>query len=126
MQNLRASVAVVTAGARRLGRAIALALAEAGCNVVITYRSSAADADATLVSLRASGVKALAVQADECRHGHRRPGGIGRGSRPPAPSPGHHDEKHDRADGQGNEPALEEFQGARQQETAIDGGQAAP
>lgn len=64
MQNLQGSVAVVTAGARRLGRAIALALAEAGCNVVITYRSSAADADATLVSLRASGVKALAVQAD--------------------------------------------------------------
>jgi pteridine reductase len=64
MQDLRGSVAVVTAGARRLGRAIALALAEAGCNVVITFRSSAADADATLASLHASGVNALAVQAD--------------------------------------------------------------
>ena len=64
MQDLRGSVAVVTAGARRLGRAIALALAEAGCNVVITFRSSAADADATLASLRASGVSALAVHAD--------------------------------------------------------------
>jgi pteridine reductase len=64
MQNLRGSVAVVTAGARRLGRAVALALAEAGCNVAITFRSSPADADATLESLRATGVNSLAVQAD--------------------------------------------------------------
>jgi len=64
MQNLRGSAAVVTAGARRLGRAIALALAEAGCNVAITFRSSPADADATLESLRAISVNSLAVQAD--------------------------------------------------------------
>jgi pteridine reductase len=64
MQQLEGGVAVVTAGARRLGRAVGLALAGAGCNVVITYRHSATDADATLVSLRACGVKALAVQAD--------------------------------------------------------------
>jgi pteridine reductase len=62
--NLQGSVAVVTAGARRLGRAITHSLAEAGCNVVITFRSSAADAEATLASLRDSGVKALTVQAD--------------------------------------------------------------
>jgi pteridine reductase len=64
MQNIQGSVAVVTAGARRLGRAIALALAEAGCNVAITFRISASDADATLESLRAAGVNSLAVQAD--------------------------------------------------------------
>jgi pteridine reductase len=64
MENLQGSVAVVTAGGRRLGRAIALALAGSGCNVVITYRTSAADVDTTLASLRASGGKALAVQAD--------------------------------------------------------------
>jgi pteridine reductase len=73
MQNLGTRVAVVTAGARRLGRAIALALAEAGCNVAITFRSSPADADATLESLRATGVKSLAVQADvaEAEQVHR-------------------------------------------------------
>ncbi|MGD0948523.1 MAG: SDR family NAD(P)-dependent oxidoreductase [Candidatus Binatia bacterium] len=64
MQNLQGTVAVVTAGARRLGRAIALALAQAGCNVAITFRSSPADADATLENLRATGVNSLAVQAD--------------------------------------------------------------
>jgi pteridine reductase len=64
MRNLQGSVAVVTAGARRLGRAIALALAESGCNVVITYRRSVADVDATLAGLRASGGGSLAVQAD--------------------------------------------------------------
>jgi NAD(P)-dependent dehydrogenase (short-subunit alcohol dehydrogenase family) len=47
-----------------LGRAIALALAQAGCNVAITFRSSPSDADATLESLRATGVNSLAVQAD--------------------------------------------------------------
>ena len=64
MHDLQGSVAVVTAGARRLGRAIAQALAEAGCNVAITFRSSTADAQATLTSLRQSGAKALTVQAD--------------------------------------------------------------
>jgi pteridine reductase len=64
MENLQGKIAVVTAGARRLGRAIALALAGSGCNVVITYRSSAADADAVLASLRAGGGRALAVRAD--------------------------------------------------------------
>jgi pteridine reductase len=64
MQQLEGGVAVVTAGARRLGRAVALALADTGCHVVITCRHSGADADATLSSLRARGVRALAVQAD--------------------------------------------------------------
>jgi pteridine reductase len=64
MQQLEGEIAVVTAGARRLGRAVALALAGAGCHVVITYRHSGADADATLSSLRARGAKALAVQAN--------------------------------------------------------------
>jgi pteridine reductase len=64
MRNLQGRVAVVTAGARRLGHASALALAGAGCNVVITYRSSAAAADAAVLSLRAHGIRALVVQAD--------------------------------------------------------------
>lgn len=64
MQNLHGNVAVVTAGGLRLGQAIALALAEAGCNLVITYRGAAAAAEATLTALHATGVKALHAQAD--------------------------------------------------------------
>jgi len=62
--DLHGAVAVVTGGARRLGKAIALALAKQGCHVVINYRSSAVDAEATAGAARAAGVRALAVQGD--------------------------------------------------------------
>ena len=64
---------LVTGGAKRIGRAIALALANTGANVAITYLNSSADAGETLRDLRALGVRAFAVQADltnadEIRH----------------------------------------------------------
>jgi len=62
--DLHGAVAVITGGARRVGKAITLALAERGCHVVINYRSSAADAEATAGTARAAGVRALTVQAD--------------------------------------------------------------
>jgi pteridine reductase len=61
---LRGGVAVVTGAARRVGAAIALALADAGCNVVINYRRSATDAEATAVRARSAGVTAITVQGD--------------------------------------------------------------
>jgi pteridine reductase len=64
MTDLHGAVAVVTGGARRLGKAVALALAEHGCHVAINYRSSATDAEATAAAARAVGVRALAVRAD--------------------------------------------------------------
>ena len=64
MSDLHGAVAVVTGGARRLGNAIVLGLADAGCNVVINYRSSAADADAAAAAARAAGVRALTVAGD--------------------------------------------------------------
>jgi pteridine reductase len=67
MVDLAGKVAVVTGGARRLGRAIALKLAKAGCDVVINYRASASDAAATAADARATGVRAIAVQADAAR-----------------------------------------------------------
>ncbi|HEU5322478.1 MAG TPA: SDR family oxidoreductase [Methylomirabilota bacterium] len=56
--------ALVTGGAVRVGRVIALALAEAGMDVVIGYHRSAAAARDTVRELRARGARALAVRAD--------------------------------------------------------------
>ena len=54
----------VTGGARRLGRAIALTLAEAGADVAISYRSSEAEAAATTAAIAALGRRSLAVPCD--------------------------------------------------------------
>jgi len=56
--------ALVTGGARRIGRALALALASEGLDVVIHYRSSRAEAEETAAECRARGVRAWAVCAD--------------------------------------------------------------
>jgi NAD(P)-dependent dehydrogenase (short-subunit alcohol dehydrogenase family) len=54
----------VTGGARRLGRAIALTLAQAGADVAISYRSSESDAAATAAAIAALGRKSLAIPCD--------------------------------------------------------------
>jgi 3-oxoacyl-[acyl-carrier protein] reductase/pteridine reductase len=56
--------ALVTGGAKRIGRGIALALAEAGADVAITFRGSEADAAQTVGDLEALGVRAMAVACD--------------------------------------------------------------
>lgn len=61
---LSGKTALVTGAAKRIGRAIALALAAQGANVAITYRESAEDARQTADDLAAQGVKALAVRCD--------------------------------------------------------------
>jgi pteridine reductase len=61
---LRGKTALVTGGARRLGRAITLALAAAGAQVMVHYHQSAAIADQTLHELRALGATADAIQGD--------------------------------------------------------------
>ena len=60
-------VALVTGGARRLGRAFSLGLARAGAHVVINYNASADAASATLAEITDSGGSAIAVQADISR-----------------------------------------------------------
>jgi len=62
---LRGKVAIVTGGARRIGREIALALAGRGCHVAITYLSSERAAGATVAAVRRKGVKGLAVCVDQ-------------------------------------------------------------
>jgi NAD(P)-dependent dehydrogenase (short-subunit alcohol dehydrogenase family) len=56
--------ALVTGGAKRIGRALALKLAAAGADVAITYRGSQAEAEEAVAALRALGSKALAVACD--------------------------------------------------------------
>ena len=58
---------LVTGGARRLGQAIALALAGRRAHVAFSYHSSAREARATAEAIRRLGVKALAVNADLSR-----------------------------------------------------------
>jgi NAD(P)-dependent dehydrogenase (short-subunit alcohol dehydrogenase family) len=55
---------LVTGGAKRIGKAIALALAGAGADVAVTYRGSVGEAEGTVAELRALGVRALAVTCD--------------------------------------------------------------
>jgi pteridine reductase len=55
---------LVTGAARRLGRAIALAAAESGADVAITYRESEREARALVGELARLGVEALAVRCD--------------------------------------------------------------
>ncbi len=62
--DLRDRVALVTGGARRVGRAIALRLARSGCHVAVHFHTSAAEADATAAECRAAGVRAEAFRAD--------------------------------------------------------------
>lgn len=63
-QSLAGKVALVTGGARRIGRGIALALAGAGADVVITYLASETEASATAADIGALGQRALTLECD--------------------------------------------------------------
>lgn len=62
--DLTGKVALVTGGAKRVGKAIVLALAQRGCKLVVHYHTSAAEADATVQEVRAAGGEAIGLQAD--------------------------------------------------------------
>jgi NAD(P)-dependent dehydrogenase (short-subunit alcohol dehydrogenase family) len=53
--------ALITGGAKRIGREIALTLARAGYDIVITYRESEATAQATVAEIEAEGATAFAI-----------------------------------------------------------------
>jgi NAD(P)-dependent dehydrogenase (short-subunit alcohol dehydrogenase family) len=57
-------IALVTGGSRGLGRNTAIAIARRGSDVVITYRSNRAEADAVVAEIEKLGRRALALQLD--------------------------------------------------------------
>ena len=61
---LQGKAALVTGGARRIGREIALELAAAGAEVTITYRTSRQDAEETIRAIKDLGRLAIAVECD--------------------------------------------------------------
>ena len=61
---LQGKVAVITGGARRLGRASALALARAGADIAITFRNSAREAQHTVIDAASLGVRAVSLKCD--------------------------------------------------------------
>jgi 3-oxoacyl-[acyl-carrier protein] reductase len=67
MENLTGKVALVTGGGRGIGRAIALSLAKAGCDVAVNYRERKDDAEKAAQEIRSLGRRSAAIQADVSR-----------------------------------------------------------
>jgi len=57
-------IALITGGSRGLGRSMALKLAEHGTDVVLTYRSNQAEADAVVAAIAKLGRRAVALPLD--------------------------------------------------------------
>jgi len=64
MDDLTGKVALVTGASRGIGKAAAIALAEAGCDIVVNYRASDDHARAVATEIESRGRRALLVKAD--------------------------------------------------------------
>jgi len=64
VDDLKGKTALITGGARRLGRAIALALAERRANVAFTFLRSADEATQTAAQIEHAGAPCLALRCD--------------------------------------------------------------
>ena len=62
--SLAGKIAVVTGGSRGIGRAIAIGLAEAGADVVLTYKSNRAEAEKVVGEIETLGRRVLALPMD--------------------------------------------------------------
>ena len=63
-ETLLGKTALITGGARGIGKAIALKLAQHGCNVIIAYYNSADEAEQICTEVQAMGRRTLAVQVN--------------------------------------------------------------
>jgi enoyl-[acyl-carrier protein] reductase III len=68
MQSFSEKVALITGGARGIGKATALKLAHAGADIAIVYYNSADEAAQVVEDIRRLGRKALAIQANVAEH----------------------------------------------------------
>lgn len=59
---MKGKTAVVTGAAKGIGKAVALAFAKEGCNIVLNYRSTVSDS--TISEIEKCGVKCMPVQGD--------------------------------------------------------------
>lgn len=66
---LAGQVALVTGGAKRIGRSIALRFAEEGADVAVNYETSRAEAEAVVAEIRALGRRSFAVQGNVAHRG---------------------------------------------------------
>ena len=57
-------IALITGGARRVGRATCIEMAKSGCDIVFTYNQSSEDAQTLLAELRNIGVTCVSHQVD--------------------------------------------------------------
>ena len=69
MQIFTSKVALVTGGARGIGKAVALKLAKAGADVAIVYYSSSDEAQTVIAEIQALGRRAIAIQGNVADHG---------------------------------------------------------
>ena len=63
---LKGKNALITGAAHRVGKAIALRLAQEGCNIALHYHRAAEEAEQALAEIRELGVRAHTNQADLC------------------------------------------------------------
>lgn len=61
---MKGKIALVTGGSRGIGRAIALKLAEAGCDVAVLFAGRRDAAEEAVAQIRSLGVRAMCVQCD--------------------------------------------------------------
>jgi len=64
MKNLLGRVSFVTGGSRGIGRSISIALAEAGSDIVFSYKESNSAAQDTLETIKSLGQECIALRAD--------------------------------------------------------------
>jgi 3-oxoacyl-[acyl-carrier protein] reductase len=64
MGSLDGKIALVTGASRGIGKAIAIALADAGANVIITYRSSSTEAQHVVDAIKQKGRESASFQSD--------------------------------------------------------------